>query len=87
MSVTTLNYGSMQWSGRDGTGWGRKENDMKNKVIVEPSFGTVWLANGNGNAQKCLWMRKSCWGSDLNGTARFVGMGGAWELWEVIYLS
>mgnify|MGYP002233871926 CR=1 FL=1 len=22
-------------------------------------------------------MRKSCWGNDLNGTARFVGMGGA----------
>ena len=25
-------------------------------------------------------------GDELNGTARFVGMGGAWELWERIFL-
>lgn len=47
MSVTTLNYGSMQWSGRDGTGWGRKENDMKNKVF-EVMRSLQLFAEGEG---------------------------------------
>ena len=47
---------------------------MKNKVIVT---ACTLLAMATASAQKCLWMRKKLLGNDLNGTARFVGMGGA----------
>ena len=56
---------------------------MKNKVIVT---ACTLLAMATASAQNAYDAEKLL-GNDLNGTARFVGMGGAWELWEVIYLS
>ena len=55
----------------------------ENKVIVT---ACTLLAMATASAQNAYDAEKLL-GNDLNGTARFVGMGGAWELWEVIYLS
>ena len=58
------------------------EKSMKKRYMYAVACSLLWSAQAMAQTSYDA-VRYA--GDELNGTARFVGMGGAWELWERIF--